>query len=171
MTTYTGGFRARLVSDSVYHLIKDSLTSLGWLNAGRHHKTITVRNEPVSEREEIDWNTVVVSETHTTDNDAELGSNLGDITTTFYVDFYAENEAIGKELIHDVRDILKGRMASIGRTFAVLKVYDWSLTTPAQIFYCDIEDVVVDQAKDFPKPWQAHWWACRFSVVDNYGGE
>lgn len=165
---YAGGLRERLISDSVYHLLKDSLTLLGWFNPTRPYRTITIRTESVANDEEIDLNTIVISETVTTDNEAELGSNMGTVTTTFYVDFYAENEALGKDLIHDVRDILKGR---VGRTGTNLPVYDWSMATPALIFDCGIEDVVVDQARDFPKPWQKHWWACRFDVVDNYDGQ
>lgn len=168
--TYVGGLRERYINDSVYHLVKDSLFELGWFNSGRKYKPITIRTEPVGTREEVPWNTIIVTPTHTTDNDAELGSNFGEVKTVYYVDFYAENDALGKELIHDVRDLLKGRMPSIDRFFSVLHVYDWSMVTPPYIFYCDIEDVMVDKAKDFPKPWQEHWWACRFTVIDSYSG-
>lgn len=170
MTDYVGGLRQRLISDSVYQLIKGNLTLLGWFNPGRRHRPITIRTEAVGNNEEIPINTIVVNETVTTDDEAELGSNLGDIATTFYVDFYAENDAVGKELIHDVRDILKGRMTDIGRTRSDIPVYDWDKATPAWIFSCDVEDVVVDQARDFPKPYQRYWWVCRFDVVDSYDG-
>lgn len=164
---YAGGLRQRLVSDSVYHLLMDNLGSLGWFDSGRQHGALSVRTESVKNDEEIPLNTVVISETVTTDNQAEMGSNLGDITTTFYVEIYAENEPLGKQFIHDVRDILKGRLA---RTSTVLPVYDWSMATPAVIFSCEIDDVVVDQARDFPKPWQRNWWSCRFDIVDVYDG-
>lgn len=167
---YTGGIRTRLIADSVYHVVKDNLVALGWMNAGREHAPITLRTEAVPNDEDIAFNTIVISESHTLDEDAELGSNLGEVTTTFWVDFYAENEALGKQLIHDVRDILRGRIPSIGRVSQIIPVYDWSMATPALIFSCDIEDVVVDQARDFPKAWQQHWWACRFDVVDYYSG-
>ena len=170
MTIYTGGLRQRLIADSVYHLLKDSLEDLGWLNTSRPYRDITVVTETYPNDVEIPLNTVVINETVTTDNDAEMGSNLGEISTTFYVDFYAENEALGKELTHDVRDILRGRMSAIGRTNNNLPVYDWSMTTPPAIFVCEIQDVVVDQARDFPKPWQKYWWTCRFDIVDYYDG-
>lgn len=167
---YTGGYRQRLVSDSVYHLIKDCLDELGWFDAGRDHLPITVRTTSVDQDESIAFNTLVISETNTNDDDAEMGSNLGEIVTVFWVDFYGENESLAKELIHDVRDILRGRMPDIGRTREDLPVFDWGLATPTQIFACDISDIVVDQARDFPKPWQRHWWTCRFDVTDEYDG-
>lgn len=163
--SYAGGLRQRLINDSVYHLLMEQLGSLGWFDSGAEHTALTVRTESVPNDEEIQLNTLVISETFTTDSDAETGSNYGEITTVFYVDFYAENEALGKHLAHDVRDILRGRL---GTTEQRLPVYDWSLATPAIVFYCEIEDVQVDQARDFPKPWQKNWWTCRFDVVDYY---
>lgn len=165
---YAGGFRQRLISDSVYHMMMENLGALGWFDSGRQHGVLSVRTESVKNDEEIPLNTVVISETVTTDDQAELGSNLGDISTTFYVDIYAENEALGKEFIHDVRDIIKGRLV---RTATTLPVYDWTMATPPVVFYCEIEDVVVDQARDYPKPWQKNWWTCRFDVVDVYDGQ
>jgi hypothetical protein len=97
-----------------------------------------------------------------------MGSNLGELTTTFWVDFYAEKDSVGKELIYDVRDALRGRIPAIGYDRQVIEVYDWSLATPTYQFSCDVEDVVTDRAHDFPKPWQKHWWTCRFDVVDSY---
>lgn len=164
-----GGLRERLIADSVYHWIRNALVDLGWFNSGRPYVPITMRTESVPNDEQIPFNTIVISESSTTDNEGELGSNLGEITTIFYVDFYAENEALGKELIHDVRDAIKGRLPSIGYTQSALPVYDWRLATPTLLFTCDIQDVIVDQARDFPKPWQRHWWVCRFDVVDYYG--
>jgi hypothetical protein len=169
MVDYVGGIRERLIADSVYQLIKTGLTDLGWFDSGRPHMPLHIRTTSVGNDEEIPLNTIVVNETTSIDNQAEMGSNLGEITTTFYVDFYAEKESIGKHVIHDVRDILKGRMPDIGRTASNLPVYDWFMATPSLIFTCDIEDVVVDQARDFPKPYQKYWWACRFDIVDCYG--
>jgi hypothetical protein len=170
MTEYVGGLRERLIADSVYHLVRDCLTDLGWFDTGRPHKALSMRTTAVANDEEVDLNTLVVNETDTTDNEAEMGSNLGEVRTTFYIDFYAEKESLGKHVIHDIRDILKGRMPAIDRTNSNLPVYDWYMATPALIFGCDLDDVVVSQARDFPKPYQKHWWACRFDVVDYYGG-
>lgn len=169
MTDYVGGLRQRLVADSVYQLIKVCLTELGWFTSGRPYSPITIRTTAVGNDEEIALNTLVINETETTDDEAEMGSNLGDVVTTFYVDFYAEKESLGKQLIHDVRDILKGRMPAIGRTNNNLPVFDWFMATPSLLFVCDIDDVVVDQARDFPKPYQKNWWACRFDITDTYG--
>lgn len=166
-----GGRRQRLVSDSVYHMLNDAITDLGWFTMSQLTIPVTFRTESIGLEEEIQLNTMVLSETGTLDQDAELGSNLGEITTTFYVDFYAENEAVGKAMAHDLRDILRGRMASIGRNRQTVRVYDWDLAVPVHIFTCEVEDVVVDQARDYPKPWQKNWWACRFDLIDTYSGD
>lgn len=163
-----GGIRTRLISDSVYHLVHDSLGDLGWFDPGRNHKPIQMRTEPYPNREDIPLNAVVVSDTVTTDEDAELGSNLGEMATTYYVDFYAESEALGKDLIGDVRDILRGRIPSIGRTDSTLPVYDWRMATPSLLFYCDIQDVLVEQVHDVPKPFLMFWRLVRFDVIDSY---
>lgn len=166
--SYVGGVRARLISDSVYHLIYDNLELLGWFDSGRSHRPITVKTEPYANREDIPLNAMVISDSLTTDEEAEMGSNLGDISTTHYVDFYSENEAIGKEVIHDVRDILKGRMPDIGRVDSMVPVYDWSVATPPLLFKCEIQDLIVEQVHETPKPFQSFWWLCRFDVVDTY---
>lgn len=170
MTEYTGGLRNRLVSDSVYNLVGYVLDQLGWLDTGRDYRNIELRSEPYEHNVEIPLNSVIVVTTHTTDDDAEMGSNMGEVRTVYYVDFYAENDALGKHLTHDIKDALLGRMPAIGRIGAVLHVRDWTMATPPIIFYCDIENVMVDKAVDFPKAWQKHWWTCRFEIVDTYGG-
>jgi hypothetical protein len=70
-----------------------------------------------------------------------------------------------------VRDILAGRMSSIDRIAPQITVLDWRQATPTEIFRVELEDFVVDRAKDFPKPYQKFWYACRFTVIDAYGDE
>lgn len=170
MTDYVGGFRERLIHDSLYYLVFNGLDDLGWFDAGREHLPITVVTEPFENDEEIPLNTIVIYEEDTRDNDAEMGSTLGDIISTYYIDFYAENNTIGKDVIHDVRDLLRGRHTAADRTSSVLFVYDYTMTTPPLIFSCDIEDVVIGRARDFPNPWQKHWYSCRLDLVDSYDG-
>lgn len=171
MPSYAGGLRARLIGDSAYQMITTAVEALGWLQPGRRHKPITFRPKPVPFDEEVPFNTLAVSQTDVSGMEAELGSLLTDDTWTFYVDFYAEDESIGKHLIHDVRDALRGMLPSIGRSRPILPVYAYDQATPVVAFYCDIEDVIVDRANDFPKPHQRYWYVCRFDVVDTTSGE
>jgi hypothetical protein len=166
-----GGLRARLIRDSTYRWIYDGLAALGWFDAGRRHLPVSFTGKPVDADQEIQFNTVALVDLDTGEYDLELGSNLAEHRTTYYVDFYAESDVVGKELIHDVRDILAGRMSSIGRAHPHVPVYDYRQATPPLAFYVEVEDLVVDRAHDFPKPWLKNWYACRFDIVDHYGDE
>lgn len=171
MSTYVGGLRARLIADSLYTMVRDALEDLGWFAAGRQHQAINMRPESVPENEQIPLNTLAVSQLDVSDLEAELGSNLTEDRWTFYVDFFAENDVVGKHLIHDVRDILRGKYPSIGRSAPILRVYDYTQATPPVLFTVEIENVVVDQAHDFPQSWRRYWYMARCELVDAYGDE
>lgn len=171
MATIVGGLRARLIRDSLFHMLHDSLSSLGWFSANRRHQPLIFTGTDIDRLTEVPLNTLVLSDDNLTEVDFELGSNGVESTWTYYVDFYAEDDSVGKHLIHDVRDILGGRMSTIGRTHPVCPVYDYRQATPSLIFYVDLERIVVDRAHDFPKMWQKHWYACRFDVIDAYADE
>lgn len=168
--SYTGGVRYRLIFDSLYYMLNDSLEDLGWFNSVPSHKDVTFPYESVENDTEIALNTITISDSGLDDREFELGSNMGQITWTLYVDFYAEDKPTGIHVINDIKDILLGRMADIGRDHAVLEVFDYSLATPVEIFYCTIEDVIVDKAVDFPEAYRKNWYTCRFTLVDHYGG-
>lgn len=171
MTIVAGGLRARLIHDSLYQMLLAALTDLDWFDSGRQHAAINFIARPVANDEEIPLNTVALVDEDQRAIDEELGSVLAEHRWTYYVDFYAEDDVIGKHLIYDVRDILSGRMPSIGRGDPSLEVLDYRQATPSELFTVEIEDVIVDRAHDFPKPWQRHWYAARFSVVDHYGSD
>lgn len=168
---YVGGLRARLVAESTYQMISDALGDLGWFDSGRQHSPIHMRRVPVENDENIELNTLVVFSESMFSFDQELGSNLAEHRWIFWVDFYAENDAIGTHLIHDVKDICQGRFNSIGRTAPIVTIYDYTMATPPEIFVCEIESVAVERMHDFPKPWQKHWYSLTFVVVDTYGDE
>lgn len=170
MTNYTGGIRFRMIYDSLYHMIYDSMEELGWFDAHMSHSPVLFPYESVENSTEIPLNTLALSDSDMSDYEHELGSNMGEITWTMYVDFYAENKGIGLHVINDVRDVMQGRMPAAGRTHPILEVFDYSLATPTEIFYCEIEDVMVDKAIDFPEPYRKNWYTCRFQIVDHYGG-
>lgn len=167
-TEILGGLRSRLIWDSVYHAINDALTQLGWFDAGRQHQPVTFPPMPVSDNVEIALNTVALSDENLTETAMELGSQLVETSWSYYVDFYAESDVIGKHLINDIRDFLAGRMMDI-RPGTSLPVYDYRLATPAVVFYVEIDQLTVDRAHDFPKSWQQHWYSLSFVVVDAYG--
>lgn len=171
MATIVGGLRARLIKDSIFNCINDSLDALGWFDPGRQHAPINFTANVTPNDVEIPLNTLALADESMHNTDLELGSNFVESRWLFYVDFYAENDTLGKDLINDVRDILGGRMSTIGRRDASVHVYDYRQATPAQIFTVAIEDLFVDRAHDFPKVYQKHWYACRFNVVDAYGDE
>lgn len=171
MTIYVGGLRQRLIKDSLYRMLYESSESLGWFNPGRFHKPILFRATAVPTNEEIQLNTVVLSDESVDDVDWELGSLMSEHRSVFYLDIFAEDESVGVHLSGDLRAILGGRMPSIGRIGPSFEVLDLTMATPVPIFNCEIERVTIDRAHDFPKPWQRFWYVIRFEVLDYHGTE
>jgi hypothetical protein len=170
--TIVGGLRTRLVFDSTFNMIEDSLTSLGWFDAGRQHLPLTFISEPVREEDEVQLNTLVLTAEDGRSVPLEMGSNLSEHNRTFYVDFYAESNSLGEDLIFDVRDILEGRMTSIGRVAPTIPIYDYRTTPdPPLINTAHIEFVSVDRGVQYVKPWQRNWWSIIFLITDTYGSD
>jgi len=170
MTT-VGGLRSRLIFDSVYHTIKDGLKYLGWFDGGRRHAPIFFVAEPQETETEIPLNTVALSDENINSKPIELGSELAEHTRWFYVDMFAEDDAVGKHLIGDIKDILEGRMPSIGRSGPVVDIYDYRMATPQQVATCYVQNVQVDRAHGWNKPWLRHWYSVQFQLVDTYSSE
>lgn len=168
---FVGGLRARLIRDSLSETVKEGLDSLGWFDSGRSHQPLHFLREPANWDEPINLNSLSISATDVIGDDAEMGSQLSIETWDFFVDFYAENDPVGLHVIHDIRDILRGKIPSIGRGRPVLDVMNWTLATPTPAFTCEIEDVVVDRATGFNRPWLFHWYTCRASILDTYANE
>lgn len=170
--TVTGGLRARLIRDSLFHMIKDSLEALGWLDDNRYHSPIIFAYDPVDITEEIRPNTVGIDVLETRDFPLEVGSPLSEDIRRYEVDFFAESAALGEHFIYDVRDIIDGRLPSIGRDSRTLTVKDYrNAATPADLFIVHIDNVEVDKSFNSPQPWLKNWWACFFDVEDTYRGE
>ena len=150
-------------------MIRAALTDLGWFDTGRAHLPVLFVAETVDPMTEVTLNTLALADEDISDFELEMGSLLSEHRWTFWVDFYAENKSIGIELIGDVRAILEGRLSSIDRGRPIFQVYDYDQATPTVIFTCEIEDVSVDRARDFPNPWQKNWYSCVFEIVDSYG--
>ena len=171
MTTYVGGLRARLVHDSIHAMLRAALDNLGWFTASPSHAPITFLSEPLAPDVQVPFNTLALADEDDRGDEIELGSQLQELRWQMYVDFFGENDAISLHVIRDVKDILEGRMPSIGRSRPTADVYDYTLATPVVIFTVDIEDVFTDKARDFPQPWLRHWRSCGFTVVDTYSDE
>jgi hypothetical protein len=166
-----GGTRVRIVYDSIYNEINRALTALGWFDAGREHLPITFRTLPVDDETGVPPNTLVLVSEDEFFNESELGSPYGEHTRQYYLDFYAESQPLGEHVIFDCRDILEGRMASIGRDGPVIPLMNYSIATPVEIGTLDVEFVQVDRGHLFQYPWQKFWYSCSFTILDYYGNE
>lgn len=165
MSTIVGGLRLRLIRLSVYNMVNDALDQLGWFDGDRRHATVNVSDGPF---DEITYNAVALTYDPIDDEDVEMGSNLQENTWTGYADVYAESDALGLHLAGDIRDILRGKMPSIGCYRPQVVVYDYTMATPPELFICEIEGVVLDKARDSKHP---NWYSVRFDLVDAYGDE
>jgi hypothetical protein len=168
---YVGGLRARLIFDSLANMLETALDDLGWFDSGRQHRPINFRTVEYDPDQEIPLNSLIICDLGTSNSYEEMGSLLSEHVWGFFVDFYGEDKAISMHMIRDVQAILEGRMPSIGRYNNTFKVYDYTQATPSEIFTCEIENVDVDRAHDFPKPWQKFWYSCAFSVLDYHSDE
>jgi hypothetical protein len=170
MAIYVGGLRDRLIHDSVYHLISNGLTTLGWFNSNPTGFTYPVQiiPEQVPWDEELAFNTITIAPGQTNDQEWEVGTFAMKNEKQFYIDVYGENEALSLHLSGDIRDILRGKFAAEGYSQATLNVYDYTQVTPPWIFFCDIENVQVDRAQNFPHLWQRYLYIVSFDVCDYY---
>lgn len=171
MVQPTGGLRKRLIRESLYQMLYESLALLGWFDTGRQHAAISFESEPINPEDPVPVNTIALADSNDSDQEIELGSNLAEHRWTFYVDFFAEKDSLGLHVSGDIKDILTGRMASILRTDPSFSVYDYSYATPPLLFTCQIDLVMRDKAVTWSKPHQKHWYAVRFDVIDYYGDE
>ena len=168
---YVGGLRARLIKDNFFNYIHDCLDNLNWLDENRQHLPVTVRATPVEDNEEINRNIVSVVEEDLFSVPQELGSKFNEHIWTFFIDIYAESHAVGLHLATDIRDILQGRMPSVGAITDNFTVYDLSQSTPTELFKCEIEDVTMDRNRSYTKPFRKYWWIIGCNVLDYYGDE
>lgn len=175
MADLIGGLRDRMIAESFYQMVKNGLEDLGWLDAGRAHRQIVMQPGPTPRNEPIEYNTLVVTfEDIDDDPEQELGSNLTEFTHVGYVDFYCEppppegngGEALGKQVIGDVRALVAGEMPAIGRSEPQLDVYDYSLATPVISFVTDIDRIAVRKAHRYDQPWERYWYTVAFEITE-----
>lgn len=171
MTTPVGGLRHRLIRDSLFHMVHDSLNALHWFDTGRPYAPITFRYGTYNHQESIDVNTLALADETHSDVDIELGTLLSEHRWVCYLDFFGDSDALALHIIGDVKDILEGRFPSIGRGTPNFIAYDYTHATPPPFATIEIEGCVIDRAREFHKPWEEHWYSCQFQLVDYYGDE
>lgn len=164
--TWDGGVRDRLIGQSLYELVLSTLTQRGWLTPNANRRDIVPTPTPIDAWREVQLNTLAVFLDSIDGEEAELGSNASNDSHLGVIDFFAESEAVGVQLIGDLRASLEGRLPVIGRTAAILPVYDWRDATPPLLFYCDIEDVKRDRSPESRDPWRQFWMTLTFALVD-----
>jgi hypothetical protein len=167
----TGGLRERLIGESVHQYLRACLTELGWLTSDRTRRDVHYLGRPAADGENIELNTLAVFSERVRDTELEMGSGLTENAWQWYADIYAGDEALGVHLSGDVRDILRGKMPSVGAGRPVIPVLDFTMATPVPIFSVQIENVTRDRAPSFTHAWQQFWFMVPFDVVDDYDTE
>lgn len=172
--TYFGGVRSRLIRESLYDMVKTALEDLDWFDAGNTllsaEYPLQFPADALDWDEEIQLNTLSLSDEDVFALEAEMGSNFTEERWTFALDFYAEDKAVGIHLINDLKTILGGRLPSIGRTDPGFMVKDY-LNNGEDLFHVSIENIEIDRSRGWSKPWQKNWYFVSFDVLDSYGNE
>lgn len=156
-----GGLRDRLIHEAIYTSIETELTTLGWLDAGREHLPITIVDEFPDENAEVAHNTLAISMGDGGGVVAEMGSNAVDEEIIFFVDFFAENDSIGRHVRGDIYNFLKAA--------EYIPVLDYTQVGDPEIFRVEIQNEIDKRKPERAvQKWQKHWYVVSFSVID-YG--
>lgn len=168
MTIVVGGRRERLIIEAFIDLVEDGLAALGWLATVASRHPVTIVSQEVDATERVEPNLVAVFADDIQGDESELGTNRTEERRTFWVDVYAESAAIGEHLSGDIRDILRGKMPSLGFSRPTVPVFDASLATPSWLFDCDVEDVQKERGHNPANATQRYWWSVTAAIVDTY---
>jgi hypothetical protein len=166
MTLY-GGARARAIRSSLFRFVHSGLNDLGWFSTGKGFTPITFLDEiPTYDAQNITSpNTLALIDGESESRDMELGSFNGEESWHFAFDFFAENDAVGLQVIRDVKSMLDGRHPDIGRIFPILPILDVTQATPPLVGYADIERVTANRMSG-PKPFMRYWFTCECQIID-----
>lgn len=165
---YTGGLRLRLIKDSFYYMLKDSMDQLGWFDSKLANKPVTLIPAQLQTNVEIKPNVVGISSEGITEEELEMGSSLARNNWEIYIDILAEDEAVGIHLSGDIFDILRGKISAIGRTGPTLDVMDLPPNNDEVVFRCEIENIVINRARDWDTQHNKFWWVVGCEVIDTY---
>lgn len=176
MTEAIGGWRDRLIWESCHRALHDALEDLGWFNdlgnASKPIDPIVWSTKSLKDDEVIPPNFLVLSSEDTDGDSAEIGSSLTEDSVEMWLDFYPVNDALGRHLMGDVRDLLRGKMPTVGFSEAGLMVVDYrpaslSDTSGEDLFWVDIEGVAeVHNAGNPATPELRTWRSVTWRIVD-----
>ena len=152
-------------------MLKTGLTDLNIFDSTVFKHPVTLLNEQLDPSKKVPLNTIGVSSEDIDVNDGELGSNLGLYDWEMYVDIFAESESAGVHLMGDVLGIVRGSLASIGRTSPILPVLDFQQPGNPEIFYCDIENVDSGRVRSDDKTFNNYWWSVGCTIRDVHYGD
>ena len=156
---YSGGKRKRLVKDNFYNMLYASMDSLDWFDTNKFIRPVEMVPEQIDSTEDL------------FDRPMELGSDLTEDRWSVAIDVFAERESVGVHLAGDIHDILRGKMAAIGRTSASFAVYDLIADPDEILFYVDIENVEIGRARNYNETFNKYWWVIICELVDTYYDE
>lgn len=179
MTLPTGGLRTRLIHESLLALARAILEGQGWFDAGRAHEPINIVPEAVPAHVTVPPNTLSIFFDTIDDDESECGSSATDDRYAVVIDFYAQpdvegrpsiGEAVGTDVIGDIRAGLLGQLPDLGRTVPIVEVLDYRNPTPDYLFYVTVEHMRRDRAHDFREAWRRFWFSLSFDLVDEGAG-
>ncbi len=160
MAQLEGGLRDRAILESILKDIEAHLTTLGWFDSGRAHKTITMIDEYPDDNTEVALNTIAVSIGDVRSTSTEMGSIAETINVPIFIDMFAENDALGRHVIGDI--------ASHVHKQGQFDVYDYNQATPNVEFIVMLMEGSLERKKPTRavNPWQKHWHMCVFGVTE-----
>lgn len=173
-----GGLRSRLILDSARVTIIAALEDLGWFDPTtyddppglRRHRRLQYLAKPAHWDEEVEVNAFTINAENIDDEDIGLGGEVED-TLRCYIDVFAQDTQFGMHFSSDLRDILVGKMPSIGRNGAYIDVYDLRGATPMAFTTVEVDAVRIDRAENTVRAWQEFWFMVRFDLIDDYADE
>jgi hypothetical protein len=156
-----------MLLESLLQTVTTELTTLGWLDSTVHddpvgtrqHHPLVIVDEYPNDGDDVALNTLAFSYSQATGVDMELGSKSEVHATDCFVDFFAESDAIGREVSGDIYAFLQEE-----RHF---DVYDYTLATPVVDFVADIERAEVRKPERAVNPWQKHWYTVALTALDD----
>lgn len=171
MTEIVGGLGERLLIDSLRYMLNASLDALGWFDAGRRHRSVTVIAEPVNWDVPVEANLIALYVQDVRSVEGEMGTvMLTSDRQSMRLTLLAESEALGLHLAGDLQDILGGNMPDAGRTRSSFEILDFQQATPPVVGYALIDDVaIVEPPSHVKRDWLSHWYDIDFVVTHDYG--
>lgn len=163
---FQGGTRDRAVHQSTFNFLKDHFTALGWFDSGRAHQPINfIAGRPKQASETtVPINTVVLVDEEVESKDFEMGTEASEDKYQFTVEMYAENEAVGRALMGDVRKLVSGQFP--GRSiYPIIDLYDYSQDPAVYVSYMDVTDVKWSHPTS-KELYQRFWFKVEFAVTD-----